>query len=142
MTHEQITLVQQSFARIKSDADMIATRFYSKLFLLDPSLHHLFPVDITEQGRKLVTMLAFVVQGLKNPSTLLPHVEKLGERHHLYGVKDEHYDTVGAALLWTLEKELGADFTADIHKAWVAAYTLLAQTMMNAARPNETMVAA
>src|SRR5690606_30774789 len=97
------TLVQQSFARIASDGDMIATRFYSKLFLLDPALHHLFPVDITEQGRKLVSMLAFVVHGLKNPDSLLPHVQRLGERHRLYGVRDEHYETVGAALLWTLE---------------------------------------
>jgi hemoglobin-like flavoprotein len=134
MTHEQITLVRQSFSRIQSDTDMIATRFYSKLFLLDPSLHYLFPADITEQGRKLVAMLAFVVQELKNPGALLLHVEKLGERHSLYGVRDEHYATVGTALLWTLEKELGADFTDDVRKAWAAAYTLLSQTMIQAGR--------
>lgn len=137
MTHEQITLVRQSFARIHSDTDIIANRFYAKLFLLDPGLSHFFSVDISEQGRKLMAMLAFVVEGLQNPDTLLPHVKKLGERHRLYGVKDGHYTTVGAALLWTLEKEFGAGFTADIREAWSAVHTLLAQTMIQAGQPHE-----
>ena len=50
-----------------------------------------------------------------------------------YGVRPEHYDTVAAALIWTLEKGLGEAFTPEVKDAWVAVYTLLAQTMKDAA---------
>ncbi len=129
MTQQQIALVQQSFAAIRSDADLIAMRFYARLFFLDSSLRPLFPGSLTEQGRKLLTMLAFVVKGLDNPGELLPHVVRLGERHRGYGVEESQYATVGEALLWTLEKELGSKFDVDVREAWSAAYTLLATTM-------------
>ena len=51
-----------------------------------------------------------------------------------YGVADAHYDTVGAAMLWTLEKGLGDRWAPEVEAAWVAAYTLIADTMRNAAR--------
>lgn len=129
MTQEQIALVRNSFAAIRSEADLIAMRFYARLFFLDSSLRALFPYDMAEQGRKLLTMLAFVVKGLDHPDELLPHVARLGERHSNYGVEDKHYATVGTALLWTLEKELGGAFTIEVREAWQAAFTLLATVM-------------
>jgi hypothetical protein len=58
----------------------------------------------------------------------------LGRRHAAYGVKDEHYGTVGAALLWTLGEGLGADFTPEVKDAWTSVYGTLATTMREAAR--------
>ena len=57
----------------------------------------------------------------------------LGERHVAYGVEEHHYETVGEALLWTLERGLGDAFTDDVRDAWATAYTLLAMTMKSAA---------
>ena len=37
---------------------------------------------------------------------------------------------VGVALLWTLEKSLGAGFTPAVKSAWTATYALFARTMM------------
>jgi hemoglobin-like flavoprotein len=48
-------------------------------------------------------------------------------------VRDEHYATVGAALLWTLEKGLGAEFTPELRDAWTQTYTTLADAMKAAA---------
>ena len=48
-------------------------------------------------------------------------------------VKDEHYDTVGAALLWTLETGLGEAFTDEVNDAWATVYGVLADTMKAAA---------
>jgi hemoglobin-like flavoprotein len=78
-------------------------------------------------------MIALVVVNLRNIERVLPGVRALGKRHAGYSVQDEHYDTVGAALLWTLEKGLGKDFTDDVRDAWTAAYTVLATTMKEAA---------
>jgi nitric oxide dioxygenase len=60
-------------------------------------------------------------------------VRDLGRRHAHYGVEPEHYATVGAALIWTLEQGLGPDFTLATRRAWIAAYSLLAWTMIAAA---------
>ena len=133
MTPDQRILVQHTFAKVAPQAEAAAALFYGRLFEIDPALKTLFKGDMTEQGRKLMTMLATAVKGLDRPDELLPAVRNLGVRHVGYGVKDEHYDTVAAALLWTLERGLGADFTPDVKDAWIAVYTLLAATMKDAA---------
>jgi hemoglobin-like flavoprotein len=73
------------------------------------------------------------VGGLTRLDTIVPAVQDLGRRHVKYGVKDKHYDTVGAALLWTLEQGLGDAFTPDVKSAWASAYGVLAGTMKDAA---------
>jgi hemoglobin-like flavoprotein len=89
---------------------------------------------IGSQGRKLTQALALVVGGaLDNMDQIVPALEFLGKRHTHCGVSEAHYGTVGAALLWTLEKGLGASWTAETAAAWTAAYTLVAGVMMAAA---------
>lgn len=132
MNAQQVALVQSSFARVQPIADTAATLFYDRLFTLDPELRPLFKGDLAEQKRKLMTMLAVVVNGLSRLDQIVPAVQALGRRHASYGVHDEHYATVGAALLWTLGQGLGDGFTADVEAAWTAAYTLLAETMQTA----------
>lgn len=133
MTPEQKNLVQKSFVKVVPIADQAAALFYAKLFMLDPSLKPLFKGDMAEQGKKLMRMIGMAVNGLDNLDKLVPVVEDLGRRHVPYGVKAEHYDTVGSALLYTLEEGLGADFTPAIKDAWAAVYGVLASTMRRAA---------
>jgi hemoglobin-like flavoprotein len=134
MTPDQIQLVQSSFAKVAPASESVAALFYSTLFRLDPSLRSLFKGDLQEQGRKLMAMLSIAVAGLDRLPTLVPAVEALGERHVAYGVEDSHYDTVGAALLETLEKGLGPDFTPAARTAWTTTYTTLAEVMKAAAQ--------
>ena len=133
MTTEQIRLVQTSFAQVAPIAPQAAALFYGRLFELDPGLRPLFKSDLTDQGRKLMQMIGVAVNGLTRLDDIVPAVKQLGVRHATYGVKDEHYDTVGAALLWTLGQGLGDGFTPQVSEAWTEAYTLLASTMKTAA---------
>ena len=114
-------------------ADQAAKLFYGKLFELDPSLKPLFKSDIEEQGRKLMQMINTAVGSLTKLEELIPAVQALGKRHSSYGVIDEHYATVGSALLWTLEKGLGEAFTPEVNEAWTETYNVLATTMKTAA---------
>ena len=140
LTAAQKTLVQTSFATIVPIADDAAALFYQRLFELDPSLQAMFRGSMLEQRKKLMQMLTAAVKGLDRLEQLVPVVRDLGRRHATYGVAEAHYDTVGAALLWTLEMGLGAAFTAETREAWTAVYGLLATTMKDAAR--ETLAAA
>lgn len=133
MTPEQKDLVQTTFADVVPIADTAAKLFYGKLFELDPELKSLFKGDMEEQGRKLMQIIATAVNGLDRLDEIVPVVEDLGKRHVGYGVKDKDYNTVGTALLWTLKQGLDSSFTPEVEEAWTVVYTLLADTMKNAA---------
>ncbi len=133
MTPEQITLVQSSFESVKPIAQTAAELFYGRLFELNPSLRPLFKTDMSEQQRKLMDTLEILAKGLRVQQVILPALKDLGRRHVGYGVKDEHYEAVGSALLWTLEKGLGEQFTPEVKEAWVAAYGLISGVMKEAA---------
>jgi nitric oxide dioxygenase len=133
MTPDQVKLVQQSFAQVAPIADPAATMFYERLFEIAPAVKPLFHGDMAEQRRKLMATLAAVVGGLANIETVLPAASALAKRHVDYGVKPEHYDSVGAALLWTLERGLGERWTSDLAAAWTAAYGTLSRYMIGEA---------
>jgi len=133
VTERQKTLVQESFATIAPIADDAAALFYRRLFEIDPELRPMFRGDMAEQRKKLMQMITAAVKGLDRLEQLVPAVQDLGRRHAGYGVKVEHYRTVGEALLWTLEKGLGDAFTPEMKAAWAAVYGLLARTMQQAA---------
>ena len=133
MTPKQIGLIKVTWDKVFPIADTAAELFYGKLFELDPELKPLFSGDMVEQGKKLMTMINTVVEGLENLDELVPAVQDLGVRHAGYGVTDAHYDTVAEALLWTLGQGLGDDFTDEVKEAWTEAYVVLATTMKDAA---------
>ena len=133
ITNEEIQAVQSSWEKCVPIADKAAELFYGKLFELDPNLKPLFKGDMQEQGKKLMTMITVAVNGLNDLEKIVSAVKALGVRHVGYGVKDAHYDTVGSALIWTLGKGLGEEFTDALKAAWIKVYTLLATTMKEAA---------
>jgi hemoglobin-like flavoprotein len=133
MTPEQVRLVQQSFAQVVPIADKAAEIFYSRLFELAPAVKPLFRGDMAEQRRKLVATLAVVVGGLSDLPSVLPAASALAKRHVDYGAQPEHYPVVGEALLWTLARGLGPQWTPDVAAAWTAAYTTLSGYMIEQA---------
>ncbi len=134
MTPTQVETVKQSFGFVAPISTQAGALFYRRLFELDPALRQLFSADIRPQSEKLMQTITVVVNSLDRLEEILPAVKALGARHVEYGVVDAHYDTVAAALLWTLEQGLGAKFTSEVREAWTAAYVLLANTMKAAAR--------
>jgi hemoglobin-like flavoprotein len=137
MTTNQIILIRSSFAQIAPIADTAAALFYGRLFHLDPALRGMFPTDLKEQGKKLMQMIGAAVGLLDKPGALVAALESLGRRHVNYGVRDEHYATVGSALLWTLEQGLGSSFNAEVRGAWKAMYQVVAETMQRGARSGQ-----
>jgi len=133
MTPEQIELVQTTWSKVVPIAPQAAEMFYGKLFELDPELRPLFPEKMDEQGKKLMQMIGAAVSSLHNLGAVVPAVQDLGRRHAGYKVTAPMYDTVAAALLDTLEKGLGDDWTPEAKEAWTLTYTTLAKTMIDAA---------
>jgi hemoglobin-like flavoprotein len=133
MNPSQIKLVQESFAKVAPIADQAAVMFYDRLFAIAPQVKAMFPADMTEQRKKLMATLSVVVNGLGDLETILPAASALATRHVSYGAKAEHYPVVGGALLWTLEKGLGDNWTPEVADAWTAAYEALSGFMISEA---------
>lgn len=129
MTPEQAQLVRLSFVRIMDVKLEIGRLFYDRLFALAPEVRPMFSTDLDLQAEKLMSTLALAVGSLKNPATFASLVSGLRQRHIGYGVKDEHYDTVGEALLWALERSLGDGFTDELRRAWASLYDAMASQM-------------
>jgi len=134
MTPEQRQLVANTWKQVAPIADTAANLFYSRLFEIDPSTRKLFrATDMAAQRKKLLQTLSFAINGLDHLDVLVSKVEDLGRRHAGYGVTDAHYESVGAALLWTLEKGLGCAWTPAVASAWTEVYGMLSGIMRNAA---------
>ena len=133
MTPENVKLVQDSFAQVAPIADKAADIFYDRLFEFAPDVRPMFPADMSDQKGKLMQTLGVAVNNLHQVETILPTVQELGRKHVSYGVKDEHYDTVGAALLYTLDKGLGEGFTPEVKEAWTETLVTVAGVMKEAA---------
>jgi EAL domain-containing protein (putative c-di-GMP-specific phosphodiesterase class I)/hemoglobin-like flavoprotein len=129
LTARDIMLVRTSFSLIVPIQDTLASLFYDRLFVIAPELRPLFRDDLGRQKRKLMNLLTTCIGRLHDFSALAPGIRELGARHVGYGVKPQHYATIGETLLWALSRSLGAAFEPEIRSAWVKVYELLAKTM-------------
>jgi hemoglobin-like flavoprotein len=134
MTKEQITAVQHSWEKILKHAPTTGIIFYTRLFAIDPSLKSLFPGNVSKQAAKLMSMITFAVRRLDNLSEVVEEIKDLGKRHKGYRVEPSMYNTVGEALLWTLEQGLGKTWNSDLKEAWTKVYVLLSSTMIEASK--------
>ena len=130
MTPQEKALVKETWRKLEPKADTVARLFYDRLFEIDETTRPLFKaVDLLKQRQKLIHALSVVVQGLDNLDKLVPTLTALGGRHVQYGVTDRHYESVGAALLWTLKRALEPEWTSEAQAAWSSAYGLLTDVM-------------
>lgn len=134
MNADDIELIQQSFLRLRRDADTVALLFYEHLFTEHPSLKPLFRINMMEQGCKLMNLLGVVVVGLPQFDDMKPMLRQLGARHAGYGVHEADYGAVADALLWTLELCLREHFTPPVRQAWIQALQDISSVMRSGAR--------
>jgi hemoglobin-like flavoprotein len=133
MTPEQVQLIRLTFVQVMNRKQEAGRMFYERLFSIAPDTRPMFRSDIDAQSQKLMDTLALAISGLRDLPSLVSMLEALALRHVGYGVQDKHYDEVGAALLWTLERMLGPAFTPDARVAWTALYGTVAQVMRKVA---------
>ena len=134
LTPQQKRLVRSTWALVKPMQEDTPRLFYDRRFEIDPSTRPLFAsTDMAEQGKKLMQMINVTVAGLERLDAIRSAVKDLGRRHADFGVKEEHYESVGAALLWTLRQGLVEEFTPEVEEAWTETYGMLTAIMKDGA---------
>jgi len=128
-------LVKNSWKKLRNvKAETIGDLFYTKLFFDHPGLRKVFPSQMNQQNKKLVDMLSYIVLKIDNFQAIKKDIQALAISHEKYGTKPEHYAMVCSALIWTLEKAIGKEWTRELEEAWISCYSLIAQTMLTASK--------
>jgi NAD(P)H-flavin reductase/hemoglobin-like flavoprotein len=127
-------IVKASFAQVEPRAEKAAAYFYGRLFAANPRLRTMFPPAMDAQRDRLFRALTRIVWSLDSPESLATYLAQLGRDHRKFGVLDEHFDAVGAALIATLRRFSGDTWTPAAEEAWTAAYATAATIMIEAAR--------
>ncbi len=133
MTTDQKRRIRESFEVVRQTSGPTAMLFYGRLFQLEPAARKLFHNDLAAQGKKLMDMLAAIVDSLDNLEPMAVRLQDLGKQHAEYGVRPEHYDTLTTALLWALAQAVGPDFDATTREAWRGAITAINTLMKKGA---------
>ncbi|MEO0408797.1 MAG: globin family protein [Cyanobacteria bacterium P01_A01_bin.135] len=128
---DTLSLIESSFEKIKPDAIAFSHCFYEHLFRNSPALEAMFSEVSQElQEKKLVASLALIVENLHNPTALAQALQGLGAYHVTKGTEQSHYPLVGQALLQAFEDFLQEDWTPELAQAWVSAYELITDIML------------
>jgi len=125
--------LKSTWHEVTRHGDDVALYFYSHLFVTHPELREMFPLTMDAQRDRLVGALGRIVSNVDQLGEVVPFVEQLGRDHRRFQVIAEHYDAVGASLLWTLKHFLGNGWTAEVARDWADAYGIVAATMVGAA---------
>jgi len=134
MTAHQVQLVKDSWALVIPISQQAGDLFYGRLFDVAPQIKPLFKGNMAMQAKMLTEMITYVVNKLDKLEEIIGEIKALAVRHKGYGTKPEHYPVVGECLIWTLEKGLGTRWNKELQDAWIAAYTILSKTMIDAAK--------
>lgn len=135
----QVEKLENSFEKVKPQADAFVTSFYGNLFTDYPQAKPLFEeTDMAKQGQKLLQSLVLVIENLRKPDVLGGALKGLGARHVQYGALPEHYPLVGNTLLKTFAEYLGTEWTDDVQQAWVDAYGAITTIMLEGADYSES----
>ena len=131
---EEIELVQNSVKLIGKTTEEFSLAFYDELFKVNPLVKSLFISEIKNQAVKFAQLFELLITSLNSVEKLLPALKSLGKRHANYGVEEYHYQIVGKALINTLKKSLGKDFTPQVESAWLKTYGLVSLVMVDSAK--------
>jgi NAD(P)H-flavin reductase/hemoglobin-like flavoprotein len=129
--------LKASWAKVAAYGDEAAEIFYAVLFTSAPQLRGLFPPSMAAQRDRLLHALGHIVSNVDDSGLLTGFAAHLGRDHRKYGVRAEHYPLVGQALVETLRRALGPEWTPALAANWTAAYHTVATLMSNAAEQAE-----
>ncbi|WEO96463.1 globin domain-containing protein [Streptomyces sp. FXJ1.172] len=130
-------LIRRTMAEIAPIADKVTSYFYALLFVRHPELRALFPAAMDIQRERLLKALLTAAEHMDDTAVLVGYLQDLGRGHRKYGTRAEHYPAVGECLIGALSEYAAAVWSPETEAAWVRTYTLMSQTMIDAAALDE-----
>jgi len=130
---DEIGLIDESLRLLGDRADRVVGYFYAAMFVEAPQLRSLFPAAMDTQRDRLFRALTGAVSNMAAPERLTEQLTALGRDHRKYGVRAEHYDVVGQALITSLKHHQPDIWVPELEAAWLKAFGVMADLMMDGA---------
>ncbi|GAB3795518.1 globin domain-containing protein [Micromonospora zhanjiangensis] len=130
-------LLKESWVLVEDRRDQLASHFYARLFVTDPTLRTLFPVQMSVQRERLLEAIVAATGSVGDPERFDEFLRSLGRDHRKFHVRPEHYTALGAALLHALRTFGGDQWTVEYDQAWTEAYAAMAERMQAGAAADD-----
>ncbi|MFD9813150.1 globin domain-containing protein [Streptomyces sp. NPDC059080] len=135
-------LIRRTLTEIELVSDKVTSYFYAMLFVQHPDLRALFPAAMDTQRDRLFKALLTAARHIDDSDRLTAYLSHLGRGHRKYGTLPDHYPAVGESLLGALARYATLSWGPETEAAWVRAYTVISQIMIDAAAENEAVAPA
>ncbi|MGH3646122.1 MAG: globin domain-containing protein [Micromonosporaceae bacterium] len=100
-------LLKESWTLVEDQADKVAGHFYARIFVLDPQLRDLFPIQMDVQRNRLLNAVVRAVRHVEDPERFAEEQRALGRDHRKFHVLPEHHDVVRECLIDALARYAG-----------------------------------
>jgi len=138
-----VTMLETSFDLVAPRGDELVETFYARLFATAPAVRPLFAgTDLARQRTMLLGALVLLRKSLRNLDAIVPKLREMGARHVAYGARAEHYPVVGEVLIASMAEIAGDAWRPEYATAWVAAYGIVANAMLEGAAAADVELAA
>ena len=115
---DEIGLIDESLRLLGDQSDRVVGYFYAAMFVEAPQLRSLFPAAMDTQRDRLFRALTGAVRNMAAPDRLAEQLTALGRDHRKYGVRAEHYDVLGRALISALKHHQPDIWVPELEAAW------------------------
>ncbi|SMP73350.1 nitric oxide dioxygenase [Neorhodopirellula lusitana] len=129
LSEKTIRIVKEITPLVAANAEVITTRFYERMFEVNPEVKVFFNQSHQHTGgqqKALAGAICAYFTHVDNPAVLMPAVELIAQKHCSLGIKAEHYPIVGSNLLAAIKDVMGDAATDEIVEAVAEAYGFLA----------------
>ena len=134
MNPRHVQLVQDSFKKAVPLDDLVIDIVAEELTRIVPPVTGLDADHSRERQKLALDMMAVAVQSLHAPNKISDEIYAMAQTSFAGMIQPADYDYAANALLRALRKILGAEFTADLWEAWVAALCDLSAILAKSAR--------
>jgi nitric oxide dioxygenase len=134
MTSQDIATIQNSYRQLIHVSDHAGAIFLARLFELEPSFRAVFQGDMHTQCPQMAQALRYFVTCLDQLPQTLAALREAGLARSHQQIPEHYYQHFCDALVWTLAKCLGRNFTTEVRDTWVRAYWILAESMRSGNR--------
>ena len=131
------TILKESWALVEERQDRVAAHFYARLFLSDPQLRDLFPVQMDLQRARLLGAIVSAIQNFDDPEAIDGYLRSLGRDHRKFHVTPEHYAQVKTALIDAIRSHAGEHWNSVYEQAWSDVYDHVAAKMIAGAAEDD-----
>jgi nitric oxide dioxygenase len=134
LNEKTMEIIKSTVPVLQENGVALTTLFYKNMFENNPEVKKFFDMNNQEDGTQPKALARAIVAYAKNIDKLEnlgSAVERIAQKHASLKIKPEHYPIVGQNLIATIKELLDLDDDSEIVKAWVEAYGLLANILID-----------